>query len=319
MTYRVTLLIVFVLLGPAAAGALAHDGPEEVVAALSAEIDRLGPTADRLCRRGCEYAALRNHVAAEVDLRRAWALRRDFATLQALVRVLVSRGALMEAADLSEAEVKSQAGHQSPNAALLALAGEVQWTRNEFEAAIERFDAALAVRPEVDWYLMRSAAQAKLDRHVERVAGLRDGLRKTESPVLLAELCDAMIARVAADPAPSPAVEARAIVDRELAANRHRAAWLIRSARLRFIGGGQGPAQQELHEALLELDRRILPDRPDVTLVAERGVARLLLGRDAEARGDFLLARKHRAPPWLLEPLIKRFGDLPPPPTVVID
>lgn len=300
-----------------AAGACAHDGPEEVVAALSAEIDRLGPSADRLYRRGCEYAALRNNVDAEADLRQALALRRDYPTVQALVRVLVSRGALAEASNISEAEVALRA--RSPDAAALALDGDVRMARGRYAAAIERFDAALAKTLNIDWYLARSRAQAKLERYADRIADLRDGLGKSESPVLLGELCDAMIARVAADGTPSVAAEARAIVDRELAANRYRAAWLIRSARLRFIGGGQGPAQQDLYETLLELDGRIRPDRPDVTLVAERAVAKLLLRRDAEAREDFLLARKHRAPAWLMEPLVERFGDLPPPPTKVID
>jgi tetratricopeptide (TPR) repeat protein len=297
----------------------AHDGPAEVVAALTAEIERFGPTAERFYRRGTEYRALGDLAAAEADLRRALARRREFPTLEALVRVLLSRGATKEAVDLTEAELKSQAGRPSPGTALFALAGEVRIARHEFESAIDCFDAALAARPEVEWYLLRSAAQAKLGRHVERVAGLRDGLKPTESPVLLGELCDAMIAQVAADRNPSVAVEARAIVDRELAANRHRATWLIRSARLRYVGGAQGPAQHDLYEAVEELDRRIQPSRPDPTLLAERAVARMLLRRDDEARADFLLARKHRAPAWALDPLIERFGDLPPPPTHVTE
>jgi tetratricopeptide (TPR) repeat protein len=297
----------------------AHDGPEEVVAALTAEIERLGPSADRLYRRGSEYAALRNYVQAESDLRHAWELRRDFPTAQALVRVLISRGALTEGAALSAKLVAEQADRAPPDAALLALDAEVQTARGRWAEAVERFDAAIEVRPELDWYLQRSRAQAKLGRYVERVADLRSGLAKTDSPVLLGELCDALIARYAVAPSDAVALEARRIINGELTANRFRSTWLVRSARLSFAIGAQGPAQFDLYEALTELDGRIRADRPDVTLVAERAAAKLLLRRDDEARDDFLLARKHGAPDWLLEPLVAHFGDLPRPPTAIVD
>src|SRR5687768_4931636 len=126
MNYRATWLIVFALLGPAAAGALAHDGPEEAVAALSAEIEQSGPSADLLYRRGCEYAALRNHVAAEADLRRSLAMRPEFPAAQALVRILLARSALAEAARVSEAEVRTRRDRGPHVADALALDAEVQ-------------------------------------------------------------------------------------------------------------------------------------------------------------------------------------------------
>ncbi|MBC7966509.1 MAG: hypothetical protein H7Z17_11370, partial [Fuerstia sp.] len=55
--------------------AVAHDGPEEVIAALNAAILHNGPTADLLFRRASEFRAMRDYKHAAADL--GYALRLD--------------------------------------------------------------------------------------------------------------------------------------------------------------------------------------------------------------------------------------------------
>jgi Flp pilus assembly protein TadD len=45
-------------------------------------------------------------------------------------------------------------------------------------------------------------------------------------------------------------------------------------------------ARADLNAALLELNSRIQPDRPDLTLIADRGLALALLGSKTLARRD---------------------------------
>jgi tetratricopeptide (TPR) repeat protein len=315
------LLLALLAIGPLPASA--HDGPHEAIAAITSEIERQGPSATRYYMRGSEYAALRNHAAAETDFRRSLALDRDFRTIQALARVLVAQERLAEAARLAADELarQSPAGQYAAEAA--ALDAEVLMAAQRWAPAVLRLNEALAHRADLDGFLLRSRAQAKLARHTDRIAGLRSALNQTNSPVVEAELCDAYIAGIAdADRAERIAefiAPAMQIVEQNLKANRYTSAWLLRRARLSQSVGNHQQASEDLRQAIAELDTRIHPDRPDVTLLAERAVAKLLLGQEAEAREDYLQCRKHRAPDWALEPLIDHFGNLPPPPTVVVD
>ena len=58
-----------------------------------------------------------------------------------------------------------------------------------------------------------------------------------------------------------------------------------------------------MRAALAELEKRILPEDPDVRLLVDRAMASLLLGQRQQALDDLRLAREKRIVPELLEPL----------------
>ena len=76
------------------------------------------------------------------------------------------------------------------------------------------------------------------------------------------------------------------IIEEELTSTRFRASWLIRRARAKLTTNTPDKARSDLHSALQELNTRILPDRPDLTLIADRGLALALLGSNDLAQRD---------------------------------
>jgi len=60
---------------------------------------------------------------------------------------------------------------------------------------------------------------------------------------------------------------------------------------VRLAAGKTEEAKSDLEAALLELDRRMNATSPDPSLLADRGMARELLGKKEEARKDYEQAR----------------------------
>lgn len=264
--------LALILLCGAARFAAAHDGPEHVIEALDAEMARTGPTAELLYRRACEYRALRDYGRAEADLSASLKLDAEFTAAQfELARILVRRGDSARAFALVEPLAAD--ADESLRAAALALRGELHYAQGDAERAVTDFTAALSARPEVEWFLLRAEAQHAAGDDEGRIAGLRDGLKQTASPVVLQALCDALIALGGPHLA-----EANSIVERELADGRYHSAWRLRRAQIRLAEGDRPGADADLRAALVELQSRLNPQRPDPMLVVERTTVCRLLG-----------------------------------------
>ena len=123
------------------------------------------------------------------------------------------------------------------------------------------------------------------------VAAIR--AEQTASPVLEAEWIDALL-----DSGESRAALAR--IEPQLAESRCRASWLIRRARARLALDQSTRARGDLHAAVTEINGRLNPARPEVSLLAERGLALALLGDLAGARSDLASARKAGAETWVI-------------------
>lgn len=290
----------------------AHDGPEHVIERLNAEIAQSGPTKELLYSRAMEQRALRHYAQAEADLAAADKLEPgDWAVQLQWIQVLTQLGKHAEATLRAETLVRELPDNANTgiHADVLALNGLVYAELGRWNDAAELFRQSIAVRPDVTYVVMRSRVLAHLpERRDEQLQSLRSHWESTQSPVILRELCDTLL-RADGDSTARELVEASEIIERELADNRLRSAWLIRRALLNHSRGHASAVEADLQAALAELAPRIDPTVPDCELLVQRGQAHALLGDIAQARADLRRAELRHAPDWMLEPLVEAIGD----------
>ncbi len=293
--YRPTLsltavLMLVLMLSPEAV--IAHDGPEEVIVSLNAEILRSGPTAELFFRRAFEFRAMRDYRHAAADLGHAIRLdgSMDIARLElARIQLQLQKSAAAAGHEISIDSVPLEtvrpllkSSDPSLRTAGLALRGEIYLIDRNWSAAIEDFTAALEHRPEVQWYLWRAEAQQCSRQHVACVDGLRAAAAETQSPVVKAAFCDALIEAVRqgtdADVTTADLIcEATDIIHLELSTSRLKSAWQIRHAELLLLCDHRQSAELELHAALEELHARLQTSLPDPALIRDRERAIKLL------------------------------------------
>jgi tetratricopeptide (TPR) repeat protein len=249
----------------------AHDSPEHVVEALTAEMASKGVTAELLYRRAVEYRTLSKFAEAEADLTAAVGRDENFLPAKFELANVLARQKQWDRA-LSLVEPLTHSGSLPLRAAALAARGNVRYAQRDWLAAVRDLDAALRLEPNVDWFLLRAEVHRERNDAAARIAGLREALAKTESPVVLRNLCDALI-----DVGGDSLAEAVQIVDKELAESRLRAAWLMRRARIRLLQKNRPAAEADLRDAIAELDLRLNVLRPDPSLQIDRLVARYVL------------------------------------------
>jgi hypothetical protein len=90
-----------------------------------------------------------------------------------------------------------------------------------------------------------------------------------------------------------------------LSESRWQSSWLIRRARARQKLGETAAAKKDLQAAIVEINTRLRPERPDVTLLVDRGLAHALLGNVRAAQADLAAARAASADRALLFRLTK--------------
>ena len=290
----------------------AHDGPEHVIERINSEIEQSGPTKWLLYSRAMEYRALRNYGHAEADLASADQLEPgDWSVQMQWIQVLAKLGRHAEATRRAEALVRDlpKNANSGIHADVLALNGHVYAELGRWSDAAELFRQSVAMRPDVNYILMRSRALTHLpERRDEQLQSLRSSWESMQSPVILRELCDVLL-RAEGNSAERELAEASEIIERELAVNRLRSAWLIRRAMLNQRRGQTTAVEADLQAALSELAPRIDPTVPDCELLVQRGLARAMLGDIALAQADLRRAEHRHAPDWILAPLMETIGN----------
>jgi tetratricopeptide (TPR) repeat protein len=215
---------------------------------------------------------LRDYSAAEVDLLAALKLDEAYVPAQLeMARVLSRRGDSSRALALVAELLQTDEKHLRATA--LALRGELHAVAGNTTPAIADLTAALAVRPEVEWYLLRAELQQSAGDQQSQLTGLREGWRLTASPVLQHAYCDALITGTHQQRA-----EAAAMIEAELRSGRYHSAWLLRRAQVHLAEHDRRAADVDLQTALSEVQSRLNPARPDPTLLAERNAICRLLG-----------------------------------------
>jgi tetratricopeptide (TPR) repeat protein len=287
---------------------LAHESPEHVIEDLTAAIARRGPSAKLYYRRASEYRVLGRLESAAADLQSALRLDAEDVTIRAeLSRVRLAQGQAAQA----RAEIeRALAGAENARrrAHCLMVRSAIHAAEKDWEAAlVDCREACRIPEREIDWVLERSRLQAHLGRHGERIDDLAAALRVAPGAVVQIEWVEALIDAGRWD-------EALPEIDRELADSRWQSSWLLRRARVHLGQGRDEAAAQDLWAAVAEIDARFNPQRPDVTLLADRGLARALLQDRQGAKADLAEARRRQAPEWLIHRLAAALAAEPPRP-----
>lgn len=275
----------------------AHDSPEHVVTTLTRRMGESGPTPELLYRRGVEYRVLGQWSKAAADLEGA--LNRDPRLLPARLewaKVLLIQGRTPEARQAIE-EGLAQTGEKEAVGALMRVRAEIQAQAGDWARALADSERALQTNPgDLDGYLLRGQLQRRLGRHGDAVRGFQEGFTRTGSFVLKNEWIESLIDAGCCR-------QALAEIESELVQSRWKSSWLLRRARARICLDDRPAATADLRAAIEEIDRRFNPRRPDLALLADRGLARALMGDTERARADCRQAKEAGAEDWVLERL----------------
>ncbi len=280
----------------------AHHSVEDTIRELSQKITQK-PTAELYFKRAIEYRALRKSPECKRDLRAALRLSpTHYSSKIALTRLLMTLGKYEEARTCArelQAEAKDSsriievrflraglAHALNADQEALKMCEEIQKEFPKHDESIDLFQAYLLVRNE------RAGEAAQL---------LRRAYERSEGVVLRNSWIDASLAA-------GDFGKVWPIIQKELADSRFKAAWLIRRARVAQMQGEADRMRKDLQTALIELKTRINPDRPDLTLVSDRGLALAMLGHKEQAGEDLALLRASGFPTQsylFLEQLLK--------------
>ena len=291
---RLGVFLVALICGPAVP---AHEGPEHEIETLTAFMARRGPTPLLLLNRAGEFETLGQFNRAIADLQAALKLDAKFSSaLIELSRIHLGQG--QTAAALVEVNRALElVPIKSVRASLHILRAEIRVAQGRDELALADCERAFQGQPgQIEWFLLRSQIQARLGQLDACAAGLKAGFEQTQSAVLETQWIEALI-----DAGRSR--EALALIEPQLAESRLKSSWLLRRARAHRALGEE--CEIDLHGVLEELNRRINPRAPDLTLLADRGLAFALLGKRAEAEKDLAEAKKRGAESWVVRRLEK--------------
>ena len=258
-------------------GALsAHHDIGTTILALDQKI-AAGATADLHYLRALEYRALRKRKEAQADLRKALALQpRHRGSITALIPLLQGP----EAMTLAQTYLASATDPKHRLEAHYLIAQVADRSDNEATALVvcEKIQTLHPEHPsEID--LLHARLLLTNGKPARAAAVLKSAHQKHKSIVLRNAWIDAALSA-------KQISQVLPIIEEELTSTRFRASWLIRRARANLATNTPGKVRSDLHSALQELNTRILPDRPDLTLIADRGLALALLGSKDLAQRD---------------------------------
>jgi tetratricopeptide (TPR) repeat protein len=262
---------------------LAHTDISETIKALTTRIEAK-PTADLYYQRGTEFRALQQKAHAIEDLESA--LKIELHNRHALValvqlyetnkraKALISR--YQKFAKTKEEKFEAHYLLASYNAKL-----------GLFEQASSQCDTLHLIRPSEDpaLDLFHAGLLLKLQRPNKAATILKKSLNRTKSIVVRNNWIDAALTA-------GQTKTVLPIIEKELSSSRFRSSWLIRRARASLILKRKEAAQADLREALVEIAPRINPERPDFTLIADRGLIHALMGNKTLAKNDLEILKK---------------------------
>ncbi|MGJ8726701.1 MAG: tetratricopeptide repeat protein [Roseibacillus sp.] len=282
------LLLAFSLCLGSAQPSLAHSNLSELIQELSKEI-KSAPTADLHYRRATEYRALGERTHTLEDLRSALHLApgHRLATIALIKELGHSDEALTLAQELAKtAQPPAQAAETK------FLLARIHHLRGKQEAALQICEEVQETHPEHDSNIDRLHAQILLDlkRPDEAATILKISWQRTKSIVIRNTWIDTALTAEQTD-------EVFPLIQNELTSSRYQSSWLIRRARAQLTLGKYDSARADLQAALAEISTRLNPSRPDLTLIADRGLIHSLLGNPTLAQRDLTTLQSSSLPP----------------------
>ncbi len=278
--FRIHLFSVlfFVTLG---SHALSHHDTKALIEQLSKRINSGESTAENYYRRAIEYRVLGQLKEAENDLRIALQRNANFTLARREITRILSKQGQHKLAILSAEKVITTATTQREKSSAMILLARMLLNAGEPLEAIKYSSTAFKLNPngKLEWYLLHARLLGELKRDNERPEILHKGYLLTGSIVLRNTWIDSLLECKKYE-------TALPIIEKELISSRLKSSWKLRRAKA-YIGIGKiNDAMNDLRMCLKELDQRIHPKKPDMTLIADRGMANALLGNIEAAKND---------------------------------
>ncbi len=263
--------------------ALGHTDISETIKALTKRIETK-PTADLYYQRATEFRALQEKVHAIEDLESA--LKIEPHNRHALV-ALVQLYETDKRAEALISRYQKFARNKEEKFEAYYLLASYNAKLGLFEQACSQCDTLHLIRPTEDpaLDLFHADLLIKLQRPNEAATILKKSLTRTKSIVVRNNWIDAALT----------AGQIKAvlpIIEEELSSSRFRSSWLIRRARASLMLKRKEAAHADLRAALLEIAPRINPERPDFTLIADRGLIHALMENKTRAKHDLETLKK---------------------------
>ncbi len=292
--------VVGVLLLSAGGELRADPGHEVSIAELSAQIEKTPEIPELYYQRAVNYREIGKVAEARADFAKALMLGPGFLPAgRELARMDAEagkRGEGIERLKMLLAGAPAEAAFHVPGccAALADLLLKEGRNEEALAAAVKGIGASEEIS--IDLYLFRAEAQRRLGRHEDRVRDLAEAAGKLKSIVLRIAWIEALIDA-------GRTTEVLPEIEGEIATCRFQAAWRIRRARALLKVPRKEEAMEELARALVEIEARLRPERPDLTLLCERALIYALTGRRAEAEAGLAEARERGADGWMTRTL----------------
>jgi len=267
-----------------------HHSVEETIRELTQKISK-SPTPELFFKRAIEYRALRKSAECESDLRDALRLAPDhYSSKMALARLLMKSGKYDEART-SARELLKSASARPHQIEVRFLSAELEEAQGDRQAALKICENMQREFPDHDETidLFHAYLLIKGGKASDAAGLLLRSYRRTHGVVLRNSWIDASLLAGEIEPV-------WPVIQSELAESRFKAAWLIRRARVAQLQGADPQMHKDLDLALVELKSRIKPDRPDLTLISDRGLALAMKGDLDLARQDLALLKKSGFP-----------------------
>jgi tetratricopeptide (TPR) repeat protein len=263
--------------------ALGHTDISETIKALTKRIETKA-TADLYYQRATEFRALQEKVHAIEDLESA--LKIEPHNRHALV-ALVQLYETDKRAEALISRYQKFARNKEEKFEAYYLLASYNAKLGLFEQACSQCDTLHLIRPTEDpaLDLFHADLLIKLQRPNEAATILKKSLTRTKSIVVRNNWIDAALT----------AGQIKAvlpIIEEELSSSRFRSSWLIRRARASLMLKRKEAAHADLRAALLEIAPRINPERPDFTLIADRGLIHALMENKTRAKHDLETLKK---------------------------
>ena len=278
----------------------ANPGHEVTVAELSAQIAKAPDLPELYFQRAWNYREMQRPAEARVDWEKTLLLNPGFLPAsRELARMDALEGRMEEGiARLRQAMASAPADQAFHRPGCYSVLAELLLKQGKNDEAFKEAQTGLDSSPDLllDLCLLRAEAQRRLGKLDDRVRDLAAAMTKLRSFVVRSKWYDAMIDA-------GRGQEILPKVEQEFANTRYQASWLIRRARIRQFIGDQAGAASDLASALEEVNRRLRPENPDLSLVCDRGLIHSLQGDHAAAAADLELARKQGADFWMTLPL----------------
>tara|TARA_Y100001960_G_scaffold59792_2_gene62352 strand:+ start:370 stop:1254 length:885 start_codon:yes stop_codon:yes gene_type:complete len=285
--------------------ATSHHDTKTLIKNLTKRIESGESTAENYYKRAIEYRVLGQIKEAEKDLKMALERNVNFTfARREMTRILSKKGKHKQAILCAEKVIINALTKREKSSAMILLA-EVLSNAGEPSEAIKYSSAAFELYPngKIEWYLLHARLLREMKRDGERPETLHTGYQATGSIVLRNAWIDSLLECHQYE-------TALPIIEKELLESRLKSSWRLRRAKA-YIGTGKvNAAMKDLRMCLKELNQRIHPRNPDMTLIADRGLAHALLGNINTAKNDLTHLVQIGADKWITASLQKAINSI---------